>query len=172
MAPVLGERAWVFIMKSDDERSWAANRGYDDSAGIYYSYDSNVGTDWHVYGSGVGPECRSQKGASIKRQPKFSVNDSHRRLRRLLRDSNPPDSTIPKTSAPTKVIQRLPETSPSRSQASPKKLNKASRSSARITSGSISSAVDITLRDYLRLHKRRHDSRHLSSESLWEDSDE
>jgi hypothetical protein len=43
MAPVLGERAWVFIMKSDDERSWAANRGYDDSAGIYYSYDSNVG---------------------------------------------------------------------------------------------------------------------------------
>jgi hypothetical protein len=29
-------------MKSDAERSWAANRGYDDSAGIYYSYDSNV----------------------------------------------------------------------------------------------------------------------------------
>jgi hypothetical protein len=29
-------------MKSDDERSWAANRGYDDSAGYYYSYDSNV----------------------------------------------------------------------------------------------------------------------------------
>jgi len=43
MAQTLGERAWVFIMKSDDERSWAANRGYDDSAGIYYSYDSNVG---------------------------------------------------------------------------------------------------------------------------------
>ena len=43
MAPVLGERALVFIMKSDDKRSWAANRGYDDSAGIYYSYDSNVG---------------------------------------------------------------------------------------------------------------------------------
>lgn len=29
-------------MKSDDERSWAANRGYDDHAGEYYSYDSNV----------------------------------------------------------------------------------------------------------------------------------
>ena len=29
-------------MKSDAERSWAANQGYDDSAGIYYSYDSNV----------------------------------------------------------------------------------------------------------------------------------
>lgn len=29
-------------MKSDEERSWSANRGYDDSAGIYYSYDSNV----------------------------------------------------------------------------------------------------------------------------------
>ena len=43
MSPALGERAWVFVMKSDAERSWAANRGYDDSAGIYYSYDSNVG---------------------------------------------------------------------------------------------------------------------------------
>ena len=29
-------------MKSDEERSWSANRGYDDAAGIYYSYDSNV----------------------------------------------------------------------------------------------------------------------------------
>ncbi len=43
MSTALGERAWVFVMKSDAERSWAANRGYDDSAGIYYSYDSNVG---------------------------------------------------------------------------------------------------------------------------------
>ena len=43
MSSALGERAWVFVMKSDAERSWAANRGYDDSAGIYYSYDSNVG---------------------------------------------------------------------------------------------------------------------------------
>lgn len=43
MGSALGERAWVFVMKSDAERSWAANRGYDDSAGIYYSYDSNVG---------------------------------------------------------------------------------------------------------------------------------
>lgn len=34
--------AWLLVMKSDAERSWAANRGYDDSAGIYYSYDSNV----------------------------------------------------------------------------------------------------------------------------------
>ena len=43
MSIELGERAWVFVMKSDAERSWASNRGYDDSAGIYYSYDSNVG---------------------------------------------------------------------------------------------------------------------------------
>lgn len=43
MAGNLGERAWVFVMKSDAARSWAANRGYDDSAGVYYSYDSNVG---------------------------------------------------------------------------------------------------------------------------------
>jgi hypothetical protein len=43
MSSALGKRAWVFVMKSDAERSWAANRGYDDYAGIYYSYDSNVG---------------------------------------------------------------------------------------------------------------------------------
>jgi hypothetical protein len=43
MTAALGERAWVFVMKSDAERSWAANRGYDDHAGMYYSYDSNVG---------------------------------------------------------------------------------------------------------------------------------
>jgi HNH endonuclease len=43
MTASLGERAWVFVMKSDAERSWAANRGYDDHAGMYYSYDSNVG---------------------------------------------------------------------------------------------------------------------------------
>lgn len=35
-------------MKSDAARSWAANRGYDDSAGIYYSYDSNVGNSRRV----------------------------------------------------------------------------------------------------------------------------
>jgi len=44
----IGEQAWVFVMKSDEERSWAANRGYDDSAGIYYSYDSNVGRSKQV----------------------------------------------------------------------------------------------------------------------------
>lgn len=38
-------------MKSNEERSWAANRGYDDSAGIYYSYDSNVARSSKV---GVG----------------------------------------------------------------------------------------------------------------------
>lgn len=43
MSASLGTQAWVFVMKSDDTRSWSANRGYDDSAGIYYSYDSNVG---------------------------------------------------------------------------------------------------------------------------------
>lgn len=48
MSPALGERAWVFVMKSDAERSWAANRGYDDHAGIYYSYDSNVGNSKQV----------------------------------------------------------------------------------------------------------------------------
>ena len=39
---VIGERAWVFITKSDQERSWAANQGYDDAVGLYYSYDTNV----------------------------------------------------------------------------------------------------------------------------------
>jgi hypothetical protein len=34
--------AWLFITKSDEERSWAANQGYDDAVGFYYSYDSNV----------------------------------------------------------------------------------------------------------------------------------
>jgi hypothetical protein len=34
--------AWLFITKSDDERSWAANQGYDDAVGSHYSYDSNV----------------------------------------------------------------------------------------------------------------------------------
>jgi len=38
----IAERAWVFTTKSDSERSWSANQGYDDSVGLYYSYDSNV----------------------------------------------------------------------------------------------------------------------------------
>ena len=42
MSNPLGERAWILMTKSDEERSWAANAGYDDSVGIYYSYDSNV----------------------------------------------------------------------------------------------------------------------------------
>lgn len=42
MAIGIGTKAWVLLMKSDEERSWSANRGYDDAAGIYYSYDSNV----------------------------------------------------------------------------------------------------------------------------------
>ena len=28
-----GERAWILMTKSDAERSWAANSGYDDSVG-------------------------------------------------------------------------------------------------------------------------------------------
>jgi hypothetical protein len=48
MPQALGERAWLFIMKTDAERSWAANRGYDDHAGMYYSYDSNVGNHKQV----------------------------------------------------------------------------------------------------------------------------
>ena len=40
--------AWILMMKSDEERSWVANRGYDDSAGIYYSYDSNVANSSNV----------------------------------------------------------------------------------------------------------------------------
>ena len=48
MSTAVGERAWVFVMKSDAERSWAANRGYDDSAGIYYSYDSKVGNSRQI----------------------------------------------------------------------------------------------------------------------------
>jgi predicted nucleic-acid-binding Zn-ribbon protein len=43
MSTAVGERAWVFKTTSDETRSWAANQGYDDSTGIYYSYDSNVG---------------------------------------------------------------------------------------------------------------------------------
>ena len=42
MYPPFGERAWILVTKSEEERSWAANTGYDDSVGIYYSYDSNV----------------------------------------------------------------------------------------------------------------------------------
>ncbi|MDA2987934.1 MAG: HNH endonuclease signature motif containing protein [Actinomycetota bacterium] len=38
----IGARAWVVLTKSEDERSWSANTGYDDSVGRYYSYDSNV----------------------------------------------------------------------------------------------------------------------------------
>ena len=34
---------WLLLMKSDEERSWQSNRGYDDAPGSYYSYDSNVG---------------------------------------------------------------------------------------------------------------------------------
>jgi hypothetical protein len=38
----IGSQAWIFLTKSEEERSWSANRGYDDVVGIYYSYDSNV----------------------------------------------------------------------------------------------------------------------------------
>jgi hypothetical protein len=38
----VGARAWAFLTKSEEERSWSANTGYDDSVGRYYSYDSNV----------------------------------------------------------------------------------------------------------------------------------
>jgi ribosomal protein L37AE/L43A len=38
----IAKQAWAFLTKSDDVRSWSANQGYDDSVGIYYSYDSNV----------------------------------------------------------------------------------------------------------------------------------
>ena len=48
MRQEVGERAWVFVMKSESARSWAANTGYDDHAGIYYSYDSNVGNSKQV----------------------------------------------------------------------------------------------------------------------------
>jgi len=34
--------AWLLLTKSDGERSWAANRGYDDAVDSYYSYDSRV----------------------------------------------------------------------------------------------------------------------------------
>ena len=48
MIPSLGERAWILMTKSDDERSWAANAGYDDFVGIYYSYDSNVANSSNI----------------------------------------------------------------------------------------------------------------------------
>jgi hypothetical protein len=38
----IGDRAWAFLTKSDEARSWSANRGYDDAIGMYYSYDTNV----------------------------------------------------------------------------------------------------------------------------------
>ena len=37
------------MTKSDDERAWAANSGYDDSVGIYYSYDSNVANSSNIH---------------------------------------------------------------------------------------------------------------------------
>jgi ribosomal protein L37AE/L43A len=45
----IADRAWVFISMSDGERSWSANEGYDDSVGIYYSYDSNVAQSRQVH---------------------------------------------------------------------------------------------------------------------------
>ena len=45
---VAGEHVWVFIMKSDAEGSRSGNHGYDDSAGIYYSYDSKVGNSRQI----------------------------------------------------------------------------------------------------------------------------
>jgi hypothetical protein len=44
----IGGQGWVFVSKSHDVRSWAANDGYDDSTGFYYSYDSNVGNSRRV----------------------------------------------------------------------------------------------------------------------------
>jgi HNH endonuclease len=48
MSNSLGERAWILMAKSDEERSWAANTGYDDSVGTYHSYDSNVANSTNV----------------------------------------------------------------------------------------------------------------------------
>jgi hypothetical protein len=48
MTSQIGERAWVFVTKSEGARSWAANRGYDDLVDSYYSYDSNVGNSRRV----------------------------------------------------------------------------------------------------------------------------
>ena len=99
MPPVLGERAWVFIMKSDDERSWAANRGYDDSAGFYYSYDSNVGNckqvsvgdlivvrqDDYVAGWGILDFIESTPNSpkEVSRCPSCRSTDFYRRKRKL-----------------------------------------------------------------------------------------
>ena len=48
MSSALGERAWVFVTISNDEHSGFVNPRYDDSTGIYYSYDSNVGNSKQV----------------------------------------------------------------------------------------------------------------------------
>jgi hypothetical protein len=38
----IGKNAWSFLTKSDEERSWSANQGYDDVVDVHYSYDSHV----------------------------------------------------------------------------------------------------------------------------------
>jgi ribosomal protein L37AE/L43A len=48
MGSMLGEQAWVFVTISDDEGSGFVNPRHDDSTGIYYSYDSNVGNSKRV----------------------------------------------------------------------------------------------------------------------------
>ena len=90
-----GERAWILMTKSDAERSWAANSGYDDSVGIYYSYDSNVANslkiqagdvivvrvDDYVAGWGIAERIEISPNApkSIMRCPKCRKTNFYRR---------------------------------------------------------------------------------------------
>ena len=87
--------SWVFIMKSDDERSWSANLGYDDSIGIYYSYDSNVAnckrvqaghlavirSDDYIAGWGIieGIEVSPDQLKEISRCPKCAKTNHYAR---------------------------------------------------------------------------------------------
>ena len=90
-----GERSWILMTKSDAERSWAANSGYDDSVGIYYSYDSNVANslkiqvgdvivvrvDDYVAGWGIAEQIEITPNASktITRCPQCRKTNFYRR---------------------------------------------------------------------------------------------
>jgi ribosomal protein L37AE/L43A len=102
----LAKQAWAFLTKSDSERSWSANRGYDDSVGLYYSYDSNVAQsqrvrvgdiavireDDDVAGWGIVEyiDVVSNQPKEIRRCPSCKRTRHHRRVK--LRPSNKCDN--------------------------------------------------------------------------------
>jgi ribosomal protein L37AE/L43A len=98
----IGKQAWVFLMKSDEERSRTSNRAYDDAAGIYYSYDSNVANskrvtegdvvvvreDGWVAGWGIieAIEVTPNSTKEIKRCPKCRRTNLRRRRQQIPRN--------------------------------------------------------------------------------------